>query len=134
MATRTARETITEAFHRIALISEDEAPTAEQIARGLSVLNDMMNGFEAEGIQYIHADLTLDTTVNVPDHLVRSVMWMLADDLADEYGKELSRRQQIQVGRARNNLQAFYFKVPPAQTDEGIQNRRRFGFSSIQDA
>ncbi len=124
MATRTARNVIEDAFHRIGFISEDEGITAEQAARGLSVLNDMMNGFEAEGIQYTHTDLGLDDTVNVPDFLVRSTMWMLADDLASEYGKVLSQRQQDDVARSRSNLQDYYFKIPQAQTDEGIVNRR----------
>ena len=124
MATRTARNVIEDAFHRMALISEDEGITAEQSDRALTILNDMMNGWEAEGIQYTHTDLALDDTVNVPDYLVRSTTWMLVDDLSDEYGKVLSERQQIQVGRARTNLQGYYFQIPQAQTDEGIVNRR----------
>lgn len=121
MATRTARQVITDAFHRMGFISEDEALTAEQASRALTVINDMMNGWPAEGIEYVHSDLTLDTTVNVPDELVRSTMWMLCDELADEYGKVLTDRQQMQVERARNSLQSYYFRAQPAQLDEGIR-------------
>lgn len=124
MATRTARDLITDAFHRIGFISEDEGLTAEQTSRGLSVMNDMMNGWEAEGIQYNHTDLGLDDTVNVPDFLLRSAMWMLADDLASEYGKVLTDRQQVDVANSRSNLQGYYFKIPQAQLDDGIRNRR----------
>jgi hypothetical protein len=123
MATRTARQVITDAFHRIGFISEDEGLSAEQVARALYVMNDMMNGFNAEGIPYVHTDLTLDTTVNVPDELVRSVMWMLADEIAGEYGKTLTPRQQQWVAEARSNLQAYYYQVPPAQLDAGIEGR-----------
>jgi hypothetical protein len=87
------------------------------------VLNDMMNGWNAEGIQYVHSDLTLDTVVNVPDELIRSTMWMFADEIAAEYGKALTPRQQQWVMEARNNLQAYYYTVPPAQLDAGIQGR-----------
>ncbi len=121
MASSTAREVITDAFHSIGFISEDEGLTAEQTSRALRVMNQMMDGWPAEGIDYVHAALTLDTTVNVPDELVRSTMWMLADELADEYGKVLTERQQMQVDRARNSLQAYYFKVQPAQLDDGIR-------------
>lgn len=127
MATRTARYVVTDAFHRIAIISEDESLTSEQTSRGLNTLNDMMNGWEAEGIQYQHTDLGLDDTVNVPDQLIRSVTWMLCDELADEYGKTLTENQQLQVLRARNALQSTFYRVPVAQTDEGIINRRGFG-------
>ncbi|HEX7971888.1 MAG TPA: hypothetical protein VF501_06680 [Thiobacillus sp.] len=125
MATRTARYLIEDAFHRIAVLSEDEAPTAEQFVRGLTVLNDMMNGFEAEGIQYDHTDLIDTDTVNVPDFLLRSVGWMLCDELADEYGKTLTDNQKLQVHRSRTALQSYYYKVPVGQTDEGILDRRR---------
>lgn len=124
MATRTARNVIEDAFHRMGFISEDEGLTAEQTARALYVLNDMMNGWEAEGIQYTHTDLGLDDTVNVPDFLLRSAMWMLADDLAKEYGKVLTDDQKEDVARSRSNLQGYYFKIPQAQLDDGIRSRR----------
>jgi hypothetical protein len=124
MATRTARNVIEDAFHRMAFITEDESITAEQADRAITILNDMMNGWEAEGIQYTHTDLGLDSVVNVPDFLVRSTMWMLADDLASEYGKTLTARQQMDVDRARSALQAYYYRVPMAQTDAGINSRR----------
>jgi hypothetical protein len=75
--------------------------------------------------------LALDDVVNVPDFLVRSAVWMLIDDIADEYGKALTDRQQMQVARARTNLQGYYFRIPQAQTDEGIRNRRGPYTSSI---
>jgi hypothetical protein len=124
MATRTARQVITDCFHRMGLISEDEDITAPQGVRGLSVMNDMMNGFDAESISYVHTDLAMDDTVNVPDSLVRSVMWMLLKELADEYGRTLTASQLFEVGNARSNLQSYYFKVQPAQTDDGILGRR----------
>lgn len=127
MATQTANDLILSAFHRCGLISEDEGLTSEQTTRGLKLLNDMMAGWDAEGIQYQHTDLALTDTVNVPDQLLRSTALMLMDEVADEYGKALSDRQQMQVANAKLNLQSYYYKVPVAQTDEGIVNRRGFG-------
>lgn len=128
MATRTARQVITDCFHRMALISEDEAITADQLSRALPVMNDMMNGFGAEGIQYVHTDLAVDDTVNVPDELIRSLTFMLMDDLADEYGKVLTAGQEQVVDRARGALQAYYFSIPVAQLDDGVASRTRFGY------
>lgn len=134
MATRTALQVITDAFHKMGLVSEDESITAEQSSRALTTLNDMMQGWEAEGIQYQHADLSLTTTVNVPDHLVWSTQWLLVDALAGEYGKELSASQQLQVIRARQNLQAYYYEVPAAQLDEGTLRTSPVGTISISRA
>jgi hypothetical protein len=123
MATRTARQMITRAFRWVGFISEDEGLTAEQVSEALVIMNDMMNGWNAEGIQYVHTDLTLDTTVNVPDDLVQSTWRMLAGAIADEYGKVMTPRQERQVDDARSNLQAYYYQVPPAQLDAGIEGR-----------
>lgn len=126
MATRTALQLITDAWHRCGLIAEDESLNANQTSRSLSVLNDMMNGLEAGGIQYQHTDLALGDTVNVPDFLLRSVTWLFVKEIADEYGKGLSDSQRQEVEDARSNLEAAYYRVPQAQTDEGIRNRRTF--------
>ena len=132
MSTSTARQVITDAFHSMGFISEDEALTAEQASRGLRVMNQTMQGWPAEGIPYVHATLTLDTVVNVPDELVSSATWMLCDALAMEYGKTLIDRQQRQVDRALNALQSYYFRVPPAQLDDGLQPSFPPGYFDIQ--
>lgn len=132
MATRTALQLITQAFRRLGLCSEDEAPTAEQGSQALEMMNDMMNGWEAEGIQYNHTDLGLQDTVNVPDALVTSTMWRLAEHVAMQYGKALSDTQAMKALDAKNALQAFYTPAPKAQTDPGVLSRRRFGTSSIR--
>jgi hypothetical protein len=135
MATRTARQVITGAFRRMGFISEDEALTAEQATRALEILNDMMNGWEAEGIQYTHTDLaTLDDVINVPDFLVRSTTWRLVPELAQEYGKVLTDSQKSDVTDALNALQAYFTPAPMAQTDEGIVNRRRATYGNITRA
>ncbi len=132
MATRTARYCIESAFRWIGMISEDEGVTAEQANRGLTVMNDMMNGWPAEGIEYGHTDLVLIDTVNVPDDLVQSTWRMLADAIADEYGKVLTDRQQKRVEEARSNLQGYYFRVPPAQIDDGLQPRWPVGYWDVR--
>ena len=121
MAIRTARNVIEDAFHKMGLVSEDESISAEQASRGLSTLNDMMNGWEADGIQYQHTDLGYDDNVNVPDQLVWSTQWMLTNEIANEYGKTLAPTQLLNVARARNALQAYYYSVEPAELDEGIE-------------
>lgn len=134
MATRTALEVITDAFHKMGLVSEDESITAEQSSRALYTLNDLMQGFEAEGIQYQHSDLLISSTVNLPDHLIWSLSWLLTEVLADEYGKELTPRQMIRCDRARAALQAYFYEVPPAQLDEGTLRTNPVGTISITRA
>lgn len=132
MATRTALETITRALRRIGIIAEMEAPSAEQGAEALIVLNDMMNGFNSQGIQYSHTDLALADTLNVPDDQTRNVLLLLCSELADEYGKELSTNLGLQVMNARQALQAAYYSVPLAEPDPGLENRIMSWSGSIE--
>lgn len=132
MASRTARQTIEQALKRIGILSEEEAMTAPQSVDGLAQLNDLMQGFPSRGIQYVHETLTLDAALNVPDEQTRNVMLMLAWEMADGYGKTLSAKLVADIMEAKGALQAFYYEVPPAQIDDGLQNRLLRGSSSIQ--
>ncbi len=131
MASRTARQTIERALKRIGILSEEESMTAPQGVDGLADLNDMMQGFPSQGIQYVHETLTLDTALNVPDEQTRNVMLMLAWELADGYGKTLSPKLTDDITEARSALQACYHVVPPAQIDDALQNTLLYGSSSI---
>jgi hypothetical protein len=128
VATRSARETITTAFRRIGILSEMEAMSADMASDALVILNDMMQGFPARGIHYVHTPLTLDAVLTVPDEQTRNVMLMLMWELADEYGVELSAKKVSDCSEARSALQACYYVVPPAQMDEGIAPRLLPGY------
>jgi len=130
MATRSARETITTAFRRLGILSEMETMSADMANDALNILNDMLQGFPARGIHYVHAQLTLDAALNVPDEQTRNVMLMLMWELADEYGTELSPKKVSDCAEARAALQACYYTVPPAQLDPGVSNRMPMGYHS----
>lgn len=132
MSTQTARQTIERAMKRLGLLSEEETMTAPQAVDGLAMLNDMLQGFPAQGIQYVHAPLGLDTVLNVPDEQTRNVMLMLAEELADPYGKAVSDRLQMQIDAAKRALQAAYYVVPPAQVDDALTNTLLYGTSNIE--
>jgi hypothetical protein len=132
MSSQTARETIQRALKRLGILSEEEDMTAPQAVDGLAMLNDMLQGFPAMGIQYVHAPLTLDTVLNVPDEQTRNVVLMLAEELADPYGKEIGDRMQGQIDSARRALQAAYYIVPPAQVDDALTNTLLYGTTNIE--
>lgn len=130
MATRSARETITTALRRIGILAEMESMSPDMANDALTILNDMLQGFPARGIHYVHAPLTLDSALNVPDEQTRNVMLMLVWEIADEYGRELSAKLVSDCSEARSALQACYYTVPPAQLDPGVSNRMPNGYST----
>lgn len=121
MATSTARQVIEDALHYIRILGEDDSMTDSQAARGLRVMNQMMHGFNTEGVQYVHSDLALTDTVNVPDEQVRNVALMLARAMSLEYGKTLGENLASEIVRAKGALQAFYYKVRPAKSEISLR-------------
>jgi len=127
MSTKTARTLITEAMQDIGIVSDQEAMSAAQGNYGFRKLNDMLAGFESEGIRYAHTDLaSLDTVVNVPDGQLRNVGLMLQNELARAYGVALSDDDRDAAYKARTALQAFYY-VPITSAPELAIRTRRFG-------
>jgi hypothetical protein len=132
MASKTARTVILEAFQDLDIVADEESMTAAQAATGLRKLNDLMSGFESEGIRYAHTDLaSLDTVVNVPDGQLRNLGLMLQRDLAGQYSVPLSPDDRDAIARAKTALQAFYFVPITAAPELAIRPRvyGRFNFS-----
>lgn len=123
MATSTAGDVIKDALHAIRIISEDEAPTAAQSVRGLRLMNMMMHAFNTKGIPYVHTDLALADTVNVPDEQVRNLGLLLARELSLEYGKTLGENLASAILSAENQFRAFYFKPKPARSEPSLEGR-----------
>ncbi len=127
MASKTARTLITEVMQDISIVRDDEALSAAQGNYGLRKLNDMLAGFESEGIHYAHTDLSsLDSVVNLPDGMLRNVNLMLQRELASAYGVQMSDMDMDAIHKAKMALQAFY-NVPITSAPELSLRSRRFG-------
>ena len=127
MSTKTARDVITHAFWDLGVIADQEALSDTQGTTGLRRLNDLLAGFESEGIRYAHTDLaSLDTVVNVPDGQLRNVGLMLQREFATGYGVALSDEDKDAIHKAKMALQAFYY-VPITSAPELALRPRRFG-------
>lgn len=127
MSSKTARNVITHAFWDLGIVADQEALSDTQGSSGLRKLNDLLAGFESEGIRYAHTDLaSLDSVVNVPDGQLRNVGLMLQRDLAGTYGVPLSEDDRLAIYRAMTALQAYYH-IPITSAPELALRPRRFG-------
>jgi hypothetical protein len=132
MASKTARTVVLETMQDLGIIADQETLSAAQGNYGLRKLNDMLAGFESEGIHYAHTDLSsLDSVVNVPDGMLRNVGLMLQGELARAYGVEISNDDRDVMYKARTALQAYY-NVPIISAPELALRNRRFGRYSFQ--
>jgi hypothetical protein len=117
MASQTAQQILTRALRRLKILAAEEVMDAAQLADGLVTMNGAMHGFGPDGIYYVHADLAATDTVNMPDELIDSLVWMIAYALAPEYGYAFSEGESVALINAKNKLQAAYWVQPPADTD-----------------
>jgi hypothetical protein len=130
MASATAQQIIERAAGIINVLAASEALNANEMTDSLQIMNDMMFGFPARGIQYVHTQLAQGDTVNVPDGYIRAVTLLLADDLADNFGMPISPDLRNDVMRAEQQLQAFYFVSTPAKIGRGLL-RWRYGLFNM---
>lgn len=131
MATKTARTVIEQALQDLGILADEEAMTSSQGTQGLRKLNDMLHGFESEGIRYAHTNLaSLDTVVNVPDGQLRNVGLVLQRDIAGTYGVRLSDDDRDAIHKAKMALQAFYYVPIKSAPDLALRTRQygRFNF------
>lgn len=132
MASKTARTLITEVMQDLGVVRDEESMSAAQGNYGLRKLNDMLAGFESEGIHYAHTDLSsLDSVVNVPDGQLRNVNLMLQRELATAYGAPMSDDDRDAMHKAKMALQAYY-SVPITSAPEMALRPRRFGRYNFQ--
>ncbi len=120
----TAQQVIERAARRINVLAAQEALNANEFDDCLQIMNDMMFGFTAKGIQYVHVTLAQTDTVNVPDEQVRNVILMLCDDLADDFGMPISPDLREDIRQARQELQNCYMVINPGVPDKALRPRR----------
>jgi len=132
MASRTARDVIAYAFWDLGVVADQEALNETQANSGFRKLNDLMAGFESEGIRYAHTDLaSLDSVVNVPDGQLRNLGLMLQRELADQYGVPLSPQNLDAIEKAKTALQSYYYVPITSAPDLSLRPRQfgRYGFT-----
>jgi hypothetical protein len=73
------------AFRKLAIKADDEALTADQVAEGLTALNNMMHSWILYGIEYTHTDIGVDDTFPMAAKFNQVVIYLLARKLSPDY-------------------------------------------------
>ncbi len=124
----TARDTIRGALRLIRVIDSTEDVQAEDAADGLKTLNEMVHGWKNNGIFVDYQDIELGDEIPFPPRDHRNIRYLLAADLAAEFGTELTPEVATQARESFQMLQAHYGVQPEARPDLSITNRlSRYG-------
>jgi len=126
--TATARTVIKGALRLIRAIDVTEEPEADDLATGIEVMNQMIHGWQDEGIHIEYEDVELTDVMPFPKGDIKNIRYLLAADLAAEYGNELTPEVAVEARKSLATLQATYGIQPESRPDLSITNRQsRYG-------
>ncbi len=126
----TASDIINRAGKRAKILADEAIFTSSEAADALQLLNDMMHGFPAKGIQYAHVQLAATETVNIPDEQIRNLVLMFTRELLIDFQMPLDPLLGEEIEQAQRELQAAYYTVPQARISRSLLPAR-YGFFDI---
>ena len=121
--TTKARTVVQSALGLLRVVAEGETMSAEQATDGLRVMNEMLHGLKGEGINLGYADIELDDDLPLPNEHIRPVRFLLAVDLAAEYGSALTPEVSVGAQNGRKILRAAYRQIDTLKTDRALHSR-----------
>lgn len=116
----TAAEIVVGALRAIAVIDVGEAASAEDMADGLTALNDMIASWAMKGIHTGAPILAVNDPFPFEDGHVAGVKAMLAEYIADDYGKALPPNVAKRAIRGWQAIYADYTAIEPLRIDCGL--------------
>lgn len=119
----TARVVVTRSLKLLRVIAAEETPTASQMADGLDSLNDLLHSLKSHNADIDHQDLTADDDLPVPPEHIRPIKYLLASEMAPEYGTQLTPEVAVEAKAAMPTLQAYYRRTAKLRVDDGIHPR-----------
>lgn len=138
VSSRTAQNIIQRALRMIQVIEPGEAATASDLANCLATLNDMLHGWQNEGVDFQHVDVVLADTLLIDVSWIETVRVNLAVRLAADYPE--ARVSPMLVTRAAAtfaSMQAHKFEYDDdLAVDLALQPQhfnRRLGSYDIDD-
>lgn len=121
----TVRDVVSRALRIAGLASSDVPVEAADASNGLEALNSMLRSWEARGAYVGHdTDYTLNSefeTGELPDRYREPVTWLLAEALADEYGRPLTATKARKAKDSWDTIQANYMRPARLTMDKGLE-------------
>lgn len=119
----TMRDIVTGAALRQRVCDAIDDLDANDAARILQMLNDMMGSWKKQGVDIgWTGELGLSGTFPLSDEHIAGVKAMLAVRLSDDYAKVISAQLQIDATSGWNAIQADYLLPDVAAVDYALRN------------
>lgn len=126
----TAKDVITKAYQIANIVSSEfgEELTAAQLSEGLSRFNDMLHGWDLEGINIAHVTLAASDAIPYPDSHLEALKLNLATRLAADNGRDLAVKTLIDAEKGKKAVESFYDEPQSLSVDAALSphyNRSR---------
>jgi hypothetical protein len=119
----TGNDLIKGALKEIGVLAAGEDPSSEEGQDALTILNEMIAGWEMEGIAIGASTWTLATTIPLPANHIGAIRYNLAVRLAPSYGSQVSNLTVQMADDGYRNLQTAYGEPVDMSVDTVIQGR-----------
>jgi hypothetical protein len=119
----TARIVLTGALRLLRVIADEETPTASQLVDGLEALNQRLHSLKSHNADLAYQDITLDDDLPLPPEHTRPIKYLMAAELAPEYGTQMTPEVAVEAKEALPTLQAYFRRARKLRVDEGIHDR-----------
>ena len=107
----TVRQLIFGALQDLRVIALGDEPTDDEGDYCLDQYNQMMHGFELDGLALAHIDQVMGDTIDVPDHHIQALRLSLAERIADVFGASMTVEQRMRAEQGRMGLRAYHFTL-----------------------
>lgn len=130
----TARVLLTGSLRLLRVVAEEETPTAQQLEDSLESMNQLLHALKSHNADIYFQNITLDAEVPVPPEHDRPLRYIMAGEMAPEFGTQMTPEVALREQDAWKVLQAYYGRVPRLKSDEGVFDRRsRYDYDITTD-
>ena len=116
----TPKQILKRALRYIGVLRASEEPSASEANDALEVFNDMLKGFQIDGVKINHVDAAWTDTLPYPDELKDPFVYLSAARLAPEYGKQVDQLLYDMADKGKRTLQNYFLDLKPMAVDNAI--------------
>lgn len=121
----TAQAIIIRALVKAHVLASGETPATDQLTVSLETLNDLLEAWRDEGIDFGLSELQLMSTVNIDSGAMRALIYNLAIELGNDQQVSVPDKTADIAERSRMSLAARFMGAQRVRFDSALTRRGR---------
>jgi len=128
-----AKDIVTEAIRELGILDSTEEPSSEDTRDTLRILNRMMNGWAAQGVDIGHVDMGPNDEFMLNTEYEHAAVMMLAKEAAGIFNEPVTASLLQAHADSWGVIQAGYIEAPRTEFDRTLlrlPSQRLFGIAT----